>query len=276
MFATPPSFSFFGTDEFAVVVLETLQQQNWRPVEIITTPDRRRGRGLKLVSPPIKIWAETQNIPCRQPLNLRAEKFSGEIFLVASYGRLIPEIILRQPPGGVLNIHPSLLPRWRGASPIQSAILAGDKETGVSLMQLDVELDHGPIIVQQSTPVENKTYLELRDELAKMGARLFIEHSPSWLSGNRPARPQDHNSATYAPKLFKTDGEINLNDEPQKIWRQFRALNPWPGTYFFDESGKRVIVRQMRLVDGKIVLEIVQPANRQPISYQKFLLNKKK
>ncbi len=265
---TKPKFCFFGTDEFAVAVLKRLQENSWQPEKIITAPSRPSGRGLRLTPPPVKLWAEGNNLICEQPTRLQDKKLEGEFFLVASYGRIIPPSILNQPKHGVLNLHPSLLPRWRGASPIQAAILNDDKETGVCLMLLDQELDHGPILSEKRVGMGEKNYLQLREELAKLGADLFIETMPAWLSGQIVPRPQNHQQANYASKISKSDGQINLStDPPEQIWRKFRALTPNPGLFFFNENGQRVLIRRLHLKNGKIVLDEVQRAGRRPTSF---------
>ena len=271
----PMSFAFFGTDEFAVRVLEELRARGIVPRQIITAPDKPKGRHLVLTPPPVKIWAQKHSIGFLQPEKLdeiTAKKLragSYELFIVVAYGKILPPAIVQMPPHGVLNLHPSLLPKYRGPSPIQTAILNGDEETGTTIMLCDEQIDHGPILKTQSVKLKTQNYLELRDELAKLGAQLLAEIIPDWIAGKIKPVPQDDTQATYTKKILKEDGEIKLTDDPELNFRKFRALTPWPGIYFF-ANGTRIKITQARLADSKFVIEKVIPESKKEMSWDAF------
>src|SRR3989338_3376445 len=177
---------FFGTSEFGVVVLEKLVQAGYRPALVVTTQDKPAGRGLKLTPPPVKVAALELGIPLVQPGSLSDFRLSvpaPDLFVVASYGNILPKDILAIPPKGTLNVHPSLLPKYRGPSPVHTAILNGDHNTGVTIMLLDEKMDHGPVLAQQECPIAQETFPVLRDKLAELGAQLLIETIPGWVEG---------------------------------------------------------------------------------------------
>ena len=271
-------FVFFGTDEFAAATLEELAALNCRPALIITTPDKPRGRGRRLAPPPVKLWAETHQIPYLQPKNLRSDlgrnSKSYKLFLVASYGQILPPEILSRPERGVLNIHPSLLPKFRGPTPIQSAIMAGEEQTGVTIMLVDKQIDHGPILKAQGLKLKRQNFVELRDQLARLGARLLIEILPAWLAGKITPRPQNHAQATYTKKIKKDDGLIDLAADDRLNYRKFLALNPWPGIYFFTERGSqsiRVIITAAHLDStGRFVIDRVKLESRREMTWADF------
>ena len=273
-------FAFFGTDEFAVAVLRELAAQGVRPELIVTTPDARQGRGLVLTPPPVKLWAEENKIPFLQPIDLKSESLklassASKLFLLASYGKIIPREVLTIPEFGILNIHPSLLPKYRGSTPIQSAILAGEVETGVTLMLMDEQVDHGPILKAKGYPPRRRagklkatSFLAARDELAKLGAQLFVETAPDYLAGKLKPEPQDHDQATFTKKIKKEDGLIKLDDDPELNYRKFLAYHPWPGTYYFTPSGKRVKVTLATLEDGQFVIKKIIPEGKREMPYE--------
>lgn len=232
------SILFFGTPGFALPVLQALITSEYPIVGVVTNPDEPVGRKHELTPPPVKVLAEKHSIPVFQPEKLKCELWDHEIppadlFIVAAYGKIIPKAILEIPKYGTLNVHPSLLPCWRGASPIQSAILAGDTDTGVTIMQLDELMDHGPIVAQQILHIGDRkyTYPELHDELAKKGARLLLETIPGWVNETIMPTPQDHAKATYCAMLNKDDGRIDWKKSAEEIERMIRAFNPWPSTW---------------------------------------------
>ena len=279
-----PNLVFFGTDEFAVTVLETLAEAKVSPTLIITVPDKPQGKYLQLTPPPVKIWAEKNNIPYCQPSSLQTIPYklqanSYKLFLVASYGKLIPPTIFNWPKFGTLNIHPSLLPKYRGPTPIQSAILDGVTETGVTLMLLDAELDHGSVLQATSYKLQAQNFVEVRDDLACLGAQLFLDTIPLWVTGEIKAIPQDQAQATFTKKIKKKDGEVNLfqgdtlGDKGVALYRKFLAYQDWPGVYFFIErNGKktRVIITAARIVDNHFVIERVKPEGKKEMSYADF------
>lgn len=232
------SILFFGTSGFAVPVLEALIRNGYALAGVVTNQDEPAGRKRVLTPPPVKVCAARHGIPVFQPEKLNPENFAREIpaanlFVVAAYGKIIPQAILDIPKYGALNIHPSLLPRWRGPSPIQHTILAGDPKTGVSIIKIDAQMDHGPIVAQTSIkyPVSSIQYQELHDRLANLGADLLIRIVPKWIAGAITPTPQDDTKATYCKLLTKNDGRIDWIKPAEDIERAIRAYRPWPGTW---------------------------------------------
>lgn len=272
-------FLFWGTDEFAVKILETLKTKEVVPIFIITTLDQPKGRGYKLTPPPVKIWAEKNKINFSQPEKLKdLEKLPGNTYdwaLIASYGKIIPQRLIDEPKLGTLNIHPSLLPQYRGPAPLEAAILNGDKKTGVTIMKVDKEMDHGPILGKKEiTLADSFTYEKLRDSLALSGAELLLQLLPEWLEGKLREEEQNHSIATYTHKFTKEDGELKTEEDDLTKYRKILALNPWPGTYFFhDHDGKkiRIKVRTAHLEDGKLVYDRVVPADHKEMNWKDFL-----
>ncbi len=241
------NFVFFGTPRFAVSILEILKQNGLSPALVVSAPDKSGGRGLKPKPPPVKIWAEKNNIPVLQPENLKSSNFTQELLnigcltaVVAAYGKIIPKEILDVFSKGILNVHPSLLPSWRGADPIRAVLLAGDEKTGVTIMLMDEKMDHGPILKHETLNLNHsENYSELEKLLAELGGKLLAEMIPKWLDGEIEPKEQDHSKATYTKKITKEDGHINWRESAELIERKIRALNPWPGTFAF-WNGKRI------------------------------------
>jgi len=274
-------FAFFGTDELSVKVLETLKDRGLLPSLIVTVPDQPKGRKLVLTPPPVKLWALENKIDFAQPESLNDPAFYSTLdtrhstfFLVASYGKIIPQNILDLPTHGSLNIHPSLLPKYRGATPLESAILAGDDKTGVTIMKLDAEMDHGPIVAQTELDISDLPYYEkLRDELAEMGANLLADVLPKYLSGELVPTEQDHSQATFTKKIEKADGLIDLDGNPGLNYRKIRAFTPWPGAYFFikkDDRDFRVLIKKARLENGEPIIESVIPEGKSEMDWDSF------
>ncbi|MBI2039438.1 MAG: methionyl-tRNA formyltransferase [Candidatus Niyogibacteria bacterium] len=266
-----PRFIFFGTPKFAVFVLDELERKNLKPLLVVTAPDKPAGRGLRAAPSPVKKRAESHGIPVFQPPTLKtaeaAERIAKEhadVFVVAAYGKMIPADILELPTHKTLNIHPSLLPRWRGADPIRAAILAGDTETGVSIMQLDEKLDHGPIVAQKSVPIGEKTYEELEGELARLGGEMIADILPRWLAGKIESREQNHDQATFTKKITKEDGHLDWNEPAEMIERKIRALNPWPGTYAFWKRGEKML--RLRILEARTVSASGKPGTVIPVN----------
>lgn len=237
-----PRIVFFGTPQLGVQVLEKLITKDFKPIVVITREDKPAGRGQKPTPPPVKILAQKYKIPILQPKKLKdndkiltnLQSLKADLFLVAAYGRIIPKEILEIPKYGTLNVHPSLLPKYRGASPIQAAILDGERETGVTIILLDEELDHGPIIAQEKLSIENTDTSEsLTKKLGELGARLLIKSIPDWIEGKIKPREQDHQKATFTKILTKEEGFIDLSNPPsaEKFNRMVRAFYPWPGVW---------------------------------------------
>ncbi len=228
---------FAGTPEFAVPALAALAAAGHDIPLVLTRPDRPAGRGLAVVASPVKRWAERRGLAVFQPANLkdpepqaRLRAAAAEVMVVAAYGLILPQAVLDIPPRGALNIHASLLPRWRGAAPIARAILAGDTLTGVSIMQMDAGLDTGPVLLSEAVPIAPEaTAGTLHDELAALGARLIVAALEALLRGTLVPRPQPAAGVTYAPKIDKAEANIDWRRPAAQIERQIRAFNPFPG-----------------------------------------------
>ncbi|MBI4118470.1 MAG: methionyl-tRNA formyltransferase [Parcubacteria group bacterium] len=271
-------FAFFGTDNFSVIILDKLTKAGFVPSLIVTAPDRRAGRGMKLTPPPAKVWAEKNKIPLLQPETfdtsvLQKLKDGGcELFVIAFYGKILPQEALDIPKRGTLNVHPSLLPAYRGPSPEQSQILDGVTKTGVTIILADNKMDHGPIVGKKEYTLETPyiQYKDLRRELSALAGTLLTEVLPEWTLGNIEPREQDHTNATYTKLLTKEDGLIRLTDDSETNYRKFLAYNPWPGTYFFS-GDTRVKITDAVLEDGVFVVRHVTPEGKREMSYDDFL-----
>jgi methionyl-tRNA formyltransferase len=232
----PLRILFAGTPEFAVPALEALAASGHTLVGVLTQPDRPAGRGLRQQASPVKHHALALSLPVLQPASLRDEGIQGalaskaaDIFVVAAYGLLLPVPVLALPRLGCVNIHASLLPRWRGAAPIQRAILAGDEETGVSIMHMEAGLDSGAVYLRRATPIgRTETAATLHDRLAVLGADALLEALPSIAEGALRAVPQDSAQATYARRIEKREGRLDWTQSANQLERQVRAFNPWP------------------------------------------------
>jgi methionyl-tRNA formyltransferase len=229
-----------GTAELSCASLEKLAEK-FSVVAVVTQPDKPKGRELKLQFSPVKILAEKLRLPALQPLKARDEKFISELrelkpdlIVVVAYGQILPQTILDLPKFGCLNVHTSLLPKYRGASPIQSAILNGEVETGVTITKMDAGLDTGQIISQASTPILHEDNSQtLHDRLAQLGAELLVETIPDYVAGKIQPKPQPAEGMSYAAKIKKEDGKIDWNQPAEKILNRLRAFTPWPGAFTF-------------------------------------------
>jgi methionyl-tRNA formyltransferase len=235
---TRPRAIFFGTPEFAVPALASLSGI-CDVVLVVTQPDRPKGRGMKLAPPPVKELALTLGIPIVQPTKVRTPEFvaelrarSADVALVVAYGRILPLPVLCAPRLGCLNVHASLLPKLRGAAPIQWAIVRGERETGVCLMQMDEGLDTGPVLARAALAIgPDETAGELSPRLAALGAELVAQQLPRFLAGELSPVAQAHEQATLAPLLRKEDGEIDWRDSARAIHDRARGFAPWPSAY---------------------------------------------
>ncbi|MES2087508.1 MAG: methionyl-tRNA formyltransferase [Patescibacteria group bacterium] len=286
MSTTPLNYVFFGTPEFSTLVLAELLSKGYSPAFVVTTPDKPAGRGLALTESPVKIFATKQNIPVLQPEKLDAEFVSNlkeknlDLCIVAAYGKILPESLLsitKYPP---LNVHPSLLPKYRGTSPVESQILADEKNIGVSVIRMDEKTDHGPIVAQEKVEIPNWPISRdtLNTILWKKGGALIAQALPSWIDGSLKEIPQNHDEATPTPRTQKTDGLVELLDSDRKNYLKYLAYEGWPGTYFFSEKdGKkiRVIIKKARLLDEKFVIDTVLPEGKKEMGYEDFLKGKK-
>lgn len=232
----PLNIVYAGTPEFAAVALQALIDSPHNVIAVYTQPDRPAGRGRKLKAGPVKELAQKHDIDVHQPESLKSHEeqetlaaLKPDVMVVAAYGLLLPQAVLTIPPMGCLNIHASLLPRWRGAAPIQRAILAGDKETGITIMQMDVGLDTGDMLHKVTTPIRpDDTAATLHDRLAELGAQAIIEALDGLRDGSLTPEVQDENQACYAKKLHKNEAAIDWQQPAAKIAGQIAAFNPWP------------------------------------------------
>ena len=270
-----PQFTFFGTPEFAKIVLDELAEAGYTPSLIVTSPDKLVGRKHILTPPPVKVWGEEHQIPVLQVAHPREaietlKKQNDDLYIVASYGYILSQEILDIPKYGVLNVHASLLPLYRGASPIESAILNGDEITGSTIMKMVLKMDAGPILTQSVVPLNNEiTKPELFELLAHDGGKLLAETIEPYLNGEIAEQEQEESQATYCKKIQKSDGDISQDDDITR-WRKYRAYYGWPGVFYFDENGKRIKITRARFENGKFVIERVIPEGKKEIDYQQY------
>ncbi len=286
---TDLKFVFFGGEPLAVPTLEKLSEAGLSPALIVCNPDRPAGRGQKLTPPPAKEWAEAHQIPIFQPTNYKdgaAQAFlsaeSWDLFVVVAYNFILPEWLLGLPKHGVLNVHPSLLPKLRGASPIRSAILENKPDdVGVTIMLMDKEMDHGPIIEQEEFFVSEDTWPMsgpvLDAQLAAMGGELLAEVIPAWIAGELSPQEQAHEMATYCHKLTKEQGELVIDpfelpagEAGRHAWRVICAF-AGIGDAFFNYDGKRVKVKQAEFAGGKLRLLRVTPEGKKEVDFADYL-----
>jgi methionyl-tRNA formyltransferase len=281
------TFAFFGTGPLAESVVAALVRNGYTPSLIVTKPDAPQGRHMEVTAPHIKTWAEMHHISTYQPESLRelpsdsplhSEAF--DLFIVASYGKIIPDDILALPKKGVLNVHPSLLPKYRGPSPIESALLDGVMTTGVSIMKLDSGMDTGPILTQSAFIINpNSSAGTLEVECGQLGGELLVQVLPHYVDGTLIPKDQE-GEATVCKKITKDMGEITLATNGAEVQRKFRALTPWPSVYFFlDHKDKRIRVKVASvnlLLSGSEtltaadVIEKVIPEGKSEMSFEDF------
>jgi methionyl-tRNA formyltransferase len=242
----PLRIIFMGTAELSCASLEKLSRdQMFHLVAVVTQPDKPRGRELKLTPSPVKVLAEKLQLPVLQPARAREEQFitglrqlKPDLIVVVAYGQILPPAILDLPPHGCLNVHTSLLPKYRGAAPIQWAIANGEAETGVTIMKMDAGLDTGPVLSTRATPIlptDNSSILH--DRLAQIGAELLVETIPAYVAGKISPQPQPSEGSTYAAKISKEDGRIDWSRPAAQTWNRIRAFISWPGAFTLSSSG---------------------------------------
>ena len=287
-----------GSPDFALPTLQTLSE-HYDVVGVVTQPDRASGRGRERKPPPVKTLALELEIPVMQPEKLRLPEameqlrlWAPDLIVVAAFGQILKKDVLELPRFGFINVHASLLPRWRGAAPINAAILHGDEETGVTIMQMDVGLDTGPMLSQRSIRLtRDDTAGSVFEKLSTLGAGLLIETLPDYLSGKLKPTPQPEEGVTYAPMLKKEEGQLDFTQDVNELERRVRAFNPWPGAFLdFDGAslkvhraraeagdasvGQRLVVQNQPAVGargGVLILEVVQPPGKKPMSGKSFL-----
>ena len=301
-----------GTPEFAENIFRKFYdalKDRFEIIAVVTAPDKPVGRKQILTPSPVKKWAMENNLPILQPDKIRKPEWvekihelNPELIILTAFGQIIPQEILDVPKYKALNIHPSLLPKYRGASPIQSVILNGEIETGVCLMIMDAEMDHGPIIAKSKIKNQKSkiTYTELAKKLSDLGANLLIKTLPDWIEGKIKAREQNHNQATFCKIIKKEDGKIQWNKSAEEIERMIRALSPWPGTYTEFQNSKSKVQNNLKILNaetlnettdkkigeifltdtkqlavqtgnGVLVLKTIQLEGKKPVSTKEFL-----
>ena len=289
---------FMGSPDFSLPSLRSLAQA-YQVVGVVTQPDRASGRGRELKAPPVKLLAQELGIPVIQPEKLKQPEameqlraWQPDLIVVAAFGQILKKDVLDLPRFGCVNVHASLLPRWRGAAPINAAILAGDEETGVTIMKMDAGLDTGPMLSMKRIRIEpDDTAGSLFEALSTLGADLLIETLPAYMDGKITPQPQPEAGATYAPMLKKEDGRLDFNQSAVELERRIRAMSPWPGAWFeWDgapfkihkahvgqgkaEAGKRLIEQNQPAVgagSGILILDEVQPPGKKSMNGKSFL-----
>lgn len=271
---------FFGTPEYAVTTLNILKDSGYEISFVVTMPDRPKGRKMIITPPPAKVWALENNIPVFQPEKLKDENlinslkvFDCDVFIVIAYGKIIPDSILNIPKHKSLNIHGSLLPKLRGSSPIESAILTDERNTGATIIRMDSEMDHGPVVGMRSVDTVDwpLTADVLGNEIVKAGANLISEILPKWINGEIKEIEQDHSQASFTQKINKEDGEINLNDDPYKNFLKIQAYHVWPSAFFFSK-GKRIKITKASYKDGVLSILRVIPEGKKEMDFHPDLL----
>lgn len=260
---------FIGTPEFACPTLQKLIDRGEQVVAVVTQPDRPKGRGQQLAAPPVKLLAERHAIPVLQPAKVRAPEFievlrelSPDLIVVVAFGQILPKALLDLPRHGCINVHASLLPRYRGAAPINWCIVNGETETGVTTMQMDVGLDTGDMLLKKTTPISpNEDAQELHDRLSLLGAEALAETLDLLVAGRLVPEKQDDALSCYAPMLKKETGLIEWDRPAQEILNQVRGLTPWPGAYTFLE-GKTLKIFRCRTAGGSGAPGTVLEADR--------------
>lgn len=268
-----PKFAYFGTPTVASETLAYLLSREFIPGLVVTSPDAPKGRGLVLTQSPVKELAGAHNLPVLTPEKLDAsavESIKGygcEFAIVVAYGKLFPEELIAAFPKGVLNVHYSLLPKYRGATPLESALLAGETETGVTVQQMVKEMDAGDIVGQKSVTIgRDETARELRPRLIRLGAELLVALLPPYMEGSMQPVPQDHSLATRAYKIKKEDGLLDLSAPAAENWNKYRAYADSIGTYFF-ENGKRMKITSAVLKNGAFTVLRVIPEGKPEREY---------
>jgi methionyl-tRNA formyltransferase len=289
---------FMGSPDFSLPSLHALAK-NYEVVGVVTQPDRAAGRGRELKSPPVKTLALELGIPVIQPEKLKQPEameqlraWAPDLIVVAAFGQILKKDVLELPRYGCINVHASLLPRWRGAAPINAAILHGDEETGVTIMQMDVGLDTGPMLTKRSIRLmPTDTAGSVFQAISTLGADLLLETLPRWIAGEIQPQVQDDALATYAPMMKKEEGKLDFTRDAHELERLIRAFNPWPGAFMdFNgtilkvhrahveqgnaEVGKRLIIQDQPAVGTRgelLILDEVQPAGKKTMSGKAFL-----
>jgi len=275
------NFAFWGTPEVSSKTLDILFNGGYIPKIIITSPESRSGRGMHINKTPVEIWAIEHNIQCLKPEKIDNDfikefnDFNIDLSIVVAYGKILPENIIQSPKLGTINIHYSLLPKYRGASPLEGALLNGDTTTGISIQQMVFKLDSGPIIKEIEVPIDiDATKEELRASLIKLGGEALCSVIPDIYSKNINPKYQEEEKATFCKKIKKEDGLINPSINQKENYNKYRAFYGWPGVYFFtqkDNKDIRIKIVKAKYENDSFIIERVIPEGKKEISYQDFL-----
>lgn len=280
MFNEKVKIAFFGNSEFSKFCLDELKKQGVIPDIVVTTEDKPVGRKMIITPTPTKVWAEENSIEYITPKSLKNEELKNKLseynlFLVASYGKIIPKEIIDIPEYKVLNIHPSLLPKYRGPSPLQEQILNDEKEIGVTIMLIDELVDHGPILTQKEVALQEiPNFEKIQEIMAREGSKLLSEILPSWIKGKIEPKVQDDSKATFTKKVEKEDGLIDLSGDARKNYLKYLAYYRWPETFFeIQKADKkiRVKIKKASFKDNTFVIERVLPEGKKEMDYKSFL-----
>ncbi len=277
-----PRIAFLGTPALCLPILESLKAADMMPVVVVTQADAPKGRGMHLTPPPVKEWALAHDLPVIQPEKLNEDFFQLygtydlDLAVVVAYGKIIPERVIDLPRYGSLNVHYSLLPKYRGATPVEAALLAGDEETGVCIQKMHFALDSGPVFFEQKVVIgEKERKPELLERLNAVAAEMLPSTIEKIIDGTTQPREQNADDATYAPKIEKAHGELRLTeDEYGENWRKFRAFYGNPGTFtFYEKDGKlvRLKITDADFVGGKFILKKVIPEGKKEMDFEVFL-----
>ena len=279
-------FIFFGTPDVASKTLEILKEKGYIPKLIVTSPDKPSGRGLEIYETPVSLWAKENNIKCLKPEKL-TEEFINEIFpekpqvrlvtshksdlwpilsIVVAYGKILPEILINKPELGTINVHYSLLPKYRGASPLEASLLNGDESTGISIQQMKYKLDSGPILASKEIQIDiNETKEEIREGLIKLGANVLCDILPQIRNKEITPKIQDEGLASFCKKIKKEDGEIDINGDGRENWNKYRAFYGWPGVFFF-QNDKRIKITEAVYENGSFIIKkIIREGKKETI-----------
>jgi methionyl-tRNA formyltransferase len=265
---------FFGTSEFAVPVLESLLKEKFNIAAVVTQPDKPQGRKQILGSSPVKKTALLHNLPIIQPEKLDEKdikQYKADLGVLVSYGQILNKKVLHAFPKGIVNIHPSLLPKYRGPSPIQYALLNKEKKTGVSIMKLDEGMDSGDIIAQKTLNISDlDDYLSLHDKLSNLGAQMIQAAIIGYNKEPEKLIHQIEKNASYSKIIIKKDGEIKLSDDIESIKRKYKAFKFWPGIFFYWKE-KRFKIIQAKFSKEHLSIEIIQPEGKKAMPFSEFL-----
>ena len=273
-------FAFLGTPIVASKTLSLLKDNGYVPQIIITSPDSPSGRGLEMKETPVAIWAKENNIHCLKPEKIKDDFIKEmalldlDLFIVVAYGKILPESFIKMPKLGTINIHYSLLPKYRGASPLEATLLSGDTETGVSIQQMEYKLDSGPILAEEKINIDiNDTKDILRERLINLGAKCLCDMLPKFCAKEIKSKLQDETKATFCKKIKKEDGEVDPNGNAKENWNKYRAFYGWPGVFFFTKKGGKIIrikIKEAIYENNSFIIKRVVPEGRREMTYGEF------